>query len=493
MSNSRGQSTRTLSRDDGTAGLVKDRGVIFVQRFFGASKTLQVHERGNRASARALSDLLDAIGSLHEVEECLSLRVTRDFLNINEVRLPMPSQSIGPFEYLTEALVSRDIEGIDIHAGVDIEMLGRFMDIFFKEYDRATAFNAITEAMSSEAIDKIGVVQWVEREMQLRDNESKRKKGVEQDIKSESNRVFFRTAALVGEMLKGIERRRAIQLRKAERLTQQMVDIIQTDDSILIGLSSIKTFDEYTFAHSVNVSILSMLIGDRVGLPKPDVARLGLCGLLHDIGKTYVPQSILNNPGKLDEQDWELMKYHTLFGVVELSRIKALREIGDAFFVALQHHVHFNMNGYPLREGGWQLRLFSRITTIADYFDAMTTPRIYQEPLTPDRALRFIVENSGEIFDPFLTKVFIRAMGIYPIGTVVRLSSGEEGVVVRQNDEGLIHRPIVLVPEEGKPVEEAEQLDLSERRADGTFYRKIVEAFYERDSELLKTRFFVAE
>ena len=115
-----------------------------------------------------------------------------------------------------------------------------------------------------------------------------------------------------------------------------------------------------------------MLIGDRLGLKKDDIARLGVAALLHDIGKTLVPQSILNNPGKLEEQDWELMKYHTFFGVVELSRVKALREIGDALFVALQHHVHYNMNGYPQREGGWNLRFFSRITTVADYFDAMT-------------------------------------------------------------------------------------------------------------------------
>jgi HD-GYP domain-containing protein (c-di-GMP phosphodiesterase class II) len=255
-----------------------------------------------------------------------------------------------------------------------------------------------------------------------------------------------------------------------------MVDIIRTDESILVGLSSIKNFDAYTFAHSVNVCILSMLIGDRLGLRKSDVARLGVASLLHDIGKTYIPSSIINSSGDLKPREWELMKYHTFFGVKELSRMKALREASEAMFVALQHHVHLNGNGYPRRPGGWNLRLFSRICTVADYFDAMTASRTYQKvPVTPDKALRFILEKSGTIFDPFIAKVFIQAMGLYPAGTIVELDTKEVAVVVKQNTSPrLIHRPLVELVDPENPGFDLGVADLAELGEDGRSYKRTV-------------------
>jgi HD-GYP domain-containing protein (c-di-GMP phosphodiesterase class II) len=390
-----------------------------------------------------------------------------------------------------EEMEERQVEAIEFGKGIQIDEVGRFLQGFFGEVPEEEPYEAMLSMLDNNNVTNIQLTQWVEREKQLRESDVRRTKTG--DVKSESNQVFFRTVSMMGEVLKGIEQRRAIQFRKAERLTQQMVDIIQADESILVGLSSIKNFDEYTYAHSVNVCILSMLIGDRLKLHKRDIARLGVATLLHDIGKTYVPQSILNNPGKLEDKDWELMKYHTFFGVVELSRIKALREIDDALFVALQHHVHYNMNGYPQRRGEWKLRLYSRIATVADYFDAMTTARVYQDPLTPDKALRFILERSGEIFDPFLAKVFIHAMGVYPIGTVVELNTGETAVVIRQNDIGVIHRPVVKILDESSSPADAIQVDLAQRGSDGRFERSVVKAFYDAKTELLKTRFFVNE
>ena len=185
------------------------------------------------------------------------------------------------------------------------------------------------------------------------------------------------------------------------------------------------------------------------------------------------------------------MKYHTFFGVKELSRIKALREVADGLFVALQHHVHYSMDGYPQKPGGWDLRLFSRIVTVADYFDAMTTPRVYQPPFTPDRTLRFILSKSGQIFDPFIAKVFIQAMGLYPIGTVVELDTGERAVVVKQNENHrFIHRPYVslLGATSDTPI------DLTETASGGNgFRRSIVTALYDKAAEVTKRRAFLTE
>jgi HD-GYP domain-containing protein (c-di-GMP phosphodiesterase class II) len=284
-------------------------------------------------------------------------------------------------------------------------------------------------------------------------------------------------------------------VRKAKRLTQQMVDLIQTDESMLLGLTSIKDFDAYTFAHCVNVCVLAMLIGDRLRLDKADIARLGLAALLHDIGKTYIPATILNSTGRLNEREWELMKYHTFFGVKELSRVNALREAVDSMFVAIQHHAQFNGNGYPQRPGGWKLRLFTRIVTVADYYDAMTAYRTYQkEPITPDQALQFIFTNAGTIFDPFIAKVFIQAMGLYPVGTIVELDHGEIGVVTRQNaDNRLLHRPVVEVLHTDGGGMTREIIDLSERDPGGSYIHTIARALHETQVDVDKRLCFLAD
>jgi putative nucleotidyltransferase with HDIG domain len=286
-----------------------------------------------------------------------------------------------------------------------------------------------------------------------------------------------------------------MQARKAKRLTQQMVDIIQVDESMLLGLTSIKNFDAYTFTHCVNVCILSMLIADRMRMEKADVARLGVAALLHDVGKTYVPATILNSTGQLNEREWELMKYHTFFGVKELSRVNTLREAVDPMFVAIQHHAQYNNNGYPQRPGGWKLRLFSRIVTVADYYDAMTAWRTYQkEPITADRVLNFVLQNAGTIFDPFVAKVFVQAMGLYPVGTIVELDRGEIGVVTRQNsDPRYLHRPVVeVVRMEGDAVRR-EMIDLAERAPDGCYVRTITRAIHESQIDLDKRLSFLAD
>jgi HD-GYP domain-containing protein (c-di-GMP phosphodiesterase class II) len=188
------------------------------------------------------------------------------------------------------------------------------------------------------------------------------------------------------------------------------------------------------------------------------------------------------------------MKYHTFFGAIELARVRALNEIADALFAALQHHVHYDMNGYPLKMNGWNLRLFTRIVTIADYYDAMTSSRTYRKiPVTPDRALRFILDKSGRIFDPVAVKAFIRAMGIYPVGTIVELDTGEMGIVVKQNQEcRCLHRPTVqLVSSSGS---DGKIVDLSERSTGRHCYRRtVVRTIHDRDSGVDKHPIFCAE
>jgi hypothetical protein len=167
----------------------------------------------------------------------------------------------------------------------------------------------------------------------------------------------------------------------------------------------------------------------------------------------------------------------------------------DSMFVAIQHHAQYNNDGYPQRPGGWNLRLFSRIVTVADYYDAMTAWRTYQkEPITPDRALNFILQKAGSIFDPFVAKIFVQAMGLYPVGTIVELDRGEIGVVTRQNaDTRFLHRPVVeVVSSEGDNVRR-EIIDLAERTPAGTYDRTIKRALHESQVDIDKRLCFLAD
>lgn len=478
--------------DDAEREAILSSGPLFIHYLFSASKTVQVHDLGNRATQRVLADLMVPLRNLFASEGGLAIRVTPDYLYINDVRLVMDSHNFGPIMYVIESLRERDVETLELHPDVSPTEIGDFLKIFFGEFADEDIFGQLAARIADANITNIKLVQWIERERHLTERVE-----TDRNIRKESNQVFFRSLILVGEVLRGIEQKRVIQVRKAERLTQQMVDIVRTDESILIGLASIKDFDEYTFAHSVNVCVLSMLIGDRLRLYKNDIARLGVAALVHDIGKMYVPQSILNKPSSLEGAEWDVMKYHPFFGVKELSKVKSPREVTDGMFTALQHHVHYDGAGYPTKASPWDLHLFTRIVTVADYYDAMTTPRIYKkDPLTPDRALRFILEKSGQIFDPFIAKVFIQAIGMYPVGTVVDLDSGERGVVVKQHESSrFIHRPIVAPMRlDGSFDPRGVLYDLSEQEPGSRGYRRtIVQTIYDVEAERGKMRFFTAE
>ncbi len=470
-------------RDD----LVNRLGPLFVHYLFSAGKTVHIHDLTNHAVEVALSRLQKTLRELGETEGRVTVAVSTDLLSINDARIVVDAQSMGPVLYLINEMKKRKVEEIDFSPEVTVAELGSFLQIFFSEPSEVDVFGELTRKLSDAGVAGIRLSEWIERAKYLRDAKVNK-----QEVREESNRVMSRAIMFMGEVMLAMEQRRPIQLHKASRITQQIADIIRTDESILVGLASIKDYDEYTFSHSVNVSVLSMLIADRMGLHKSDTAQIGIAALLHDVGKTQIPQTILNKPDSLTAEEWQLMERHPMLGVLELSRTRSLRTIADSLFVSLQHHLLYNGKGYPVKPTPWELHPFNHIITIADIFDAMTTPRVYrQQTLTPDRALRLIARKSGEMFDPLVAKVFIRTMGVYPVGTVVKLDTGEHAVVTRQNEHSrLMHRPVVaLLREDGLP---GDKVDVAELAGGGSTYRRtIVESVHDRHYEAQKANLFI--
>lgn len=462
-------------------------GPLLANCLFGASRTLQIYDLTNRASQTIVSRLMQTLAELIQIDGRATVTVATDLLLVNDVRIIVDPQSVRPVLYLIDEMKERRVEEIDFSGETTTEEMGSFLKFFFLEPSEEDVFGEVNRRLSESGVKNIRLTEWIERPKYLREAKVERR-----EIREESNKVMSRAVLFMGEVIKAIEQRRPIQLPKAHRLTQQMADIIRTDETILVGLASIKDYDEYTFSHSVNVSVLSMLIADRMGLSKKDTAQIGVAALFHDIGKKHIPQSILNKAETLTSDEWRAMARHPMLGVIELSRIRALGTVLDPMFISLQHHLLYNGRGYPEKPGEWVLHPYVQLITLADIYDAMTTPRVYRKrTLTPDRVLRFILHKSGEMFHPVVAMAFIKTMGVYPVGTVVELDSGDRAVVVRQNESArLMHRPIVVPL--GNDGARGDPVDLSERSDRGRAYRNsIIGSLYDESSEVQKAGCFI--
>jgi HD-GYP domain-containing protein (c-di-GMP phosphodiesterase class II) len=262
-------------------------------------------------------------------------------------------------------------------------------------------------------------------------------------------------------------------IRQARHVTQNVVDEILHDPTTLLTLTTIKDFDRYLILHSTNVAVLSTILGQRLGLDKAMLGELCLAGFLHDAGKMGVDPDVLNKPGQLDPHEWETMRLHPVMAANALLGGQRLTPaVMRSVLVAFEHHMNYDLSGYPPVRIKKSISLFGGIVSLADRFDALTTARIYRKVnLTPPEAIVTIIRGSGTDFDPMLVKLFAEVMGLYPTGTVVVLGSGEAGVVCRPPEVGTaLDRPQVRVIVGGEP---GTVVDLQER-VRGIYKRSII-------------------
>lgn len=210
------------------------------------------------------------------------------------------------------------------------------------------------------------------------------------------------------------------------------VDLIVTDllsnPRALVNLQDIRTADAYTLGHSVNVCVLAVLMGLSLEYNEKQLNELGMGALMHDIGKMAVPNEILNKPGTLTPEEYDVMKQHTTAGWEVLSRQPEISYVSAA--VALQHHERWSGNGYPRQLKEKEIHTYSRIAAVVDVFDAMTADREYRKGHHPVRALKHMTELTADFFDPELLKLFAECVAIFPVGSLVEISGGYEAVVV---------------------------------------------------------------
>ena len=257
---------------------------------------------------------------------------------------------------------------------------------------------------------------------------------------------------------------------KARRLAQNIVDLVHEDTSLIIGLATLHEYDDYTYTHSVNVSLLATCLGKQIGMSEIALEHLTVCGLFHDLGKVGVPRDILLKQGELNDEEWKQMQSHPLLGVKKILRLNADKELRSKIILGpFEHHLNPDMTGYPKTHFMKKLSLTGRILRIADVYEALTADRKYRtRSFTPDEALRKMWSERGKSFDMILLKSFIQMMGVYPIGSIVELTNGKFALIMDYPD-GPMAPPLVMLLEENETgnVSKGEVINLMSKTSDG--------------------------
>jgi len=434
----------------------------------------QIYDSKNVALHQFIQESIQTINTLIKREGALSLKIMKDDFFLNDQRLRYSVEGFTSFKYLLTQWKKRLIGEVIFKSPVDESTLREFIySLIHLEEGReenATLFNERLANchITSIKVNPLEVVEGEEKDFTLRN----------EDHQEVAKKVFFESIGAIKEVITNIKGKQYSDIRKLKRLAQKAVHLVIEDESILLGMTTIKNYDEYTFNHSVNVSLYSLAMGKRLGLSKKTLTELGITALLHDIGKSKIPREVLNKPASLNEEEWGMMKRHPLMGVEIVLNLKQLGEINPRMVVGIfDHHLKNDLSGYPKLFRKKEVSLFGRIIQIADAYDAMTTPRIYKKtPYTPEQALAIMLRERTVHFDPLLLKIFIGLVGIYPIGSLVLLNTRELGIVYKPSqDARWLGRPtVIVVARSAKGDVKKEVVDLTETDGAGHYKRSVV-------------------
>lgn len=259
-------------------------------------------------------------------------------------------------------------------------------------------------------------------------------------IHEELNRaakICARSKEAVTAMFEDARMGKAVDSAQARVLVEEISESVNRNATALLSLARLKTADDYTYMHSVAVCALMMALGRQLQLEEENISRAGMAGLLHDLGKAIMPLEVLNKPGKLTDEEFAIMKSHPSEGH------RMLLKTGEAvdpvvLDVCLHHHEKTDGSGYPEGLSGQQISLFAKMGAVCDVYDAITSNRPYKAGWDPAESIRKMAEWADGHFDSRIFQAFVKSLGIYPVGSLVRLKSGKLGVVIEQSPASLL-------------------------------------------------------
>jgi len=436
-----------VATDDRVSGdaFLRHAGRAFLLAMYAALRSLKLYPLENATAQKALDDLqaaaLQILAALGEIE----LRLSGDFIFVNGTRLRLELDNYASFSNILAALRAVDVGELKVETGVERREWQIFLGVLLSLSGQGggernpEALLDLREKLALADVTRIAVAPPLESEEKVAEAEKAREV---------AKRTYSHGVAVTKDLINSVRMGRTTSVAKVKRAVQAIVDQVLNNETSLIGLTTIRDYDEYTFTHSVNVCILAVAIGKKLGLTRLQLYDLGLAALLHDVGKARIPVDVLNKTTGLTEDEWKLMQTHPWLGVLTLFTMRGYGEIPyRQIVVAQEHHMKTDLTGYPKAIRPREMGIYSRIVAVADGYDAATTRRSYQTvPIQPDQVLREMWENPRRGYDKTLVKAMINLIGIYPVGTCVILDTFEVAVVAQANpDQSFLNRPILRI------------------------------------------------
>jgi len=416
-------------------------GLEVVFRLHGLLRAARLYAPTHQTFQRHLDEMIAVVESGDEDET--SLAGMGEMFYVNGARIRPQASQYPLFQSLLSEFESRALGAIRFMKGVTQDEVRTFVQLF------TSARTAEQFEQMPEAVAEAGVLHIVP--VRMRDLRTSQLTPVEDQPLDRSERArarqnFWRAVVGTRSILLRASQTGRPALRQAKRVVQPIVDSIMKNEYSIMGLAALRSHDEYTFAHCVNVSVLSVRMGQVLGLSRAALANLGVAALLHDLGKLAIATDVLQKPGQLNDAEWDQVHRHPLVGVLMISRMPGLSPLTlEAMRVSLQHHMNVDHTGYPGLERPAALATFSRIVAVADFFDAITAHRAYRaRPYTGFEALRHMMGPDRTHFDPAVLWALVQGIGLYPAGSVLRTRSGHLAISTAPNPRDL-RRPVCRI------------------------------------------------
>ena len=382
-----------------------------LRRFTASLRSAQLYSKGHPIIGRNLESLSAAIQLLHSLETTVVIGLVGDEVIVDD--MPLAKDAVGP---LMKRLQHAGIERISIERGVTLEEIAAFVEAVtsLEHLDDTAGAEAALPALPHIRVGRVTVEQRVEANLA--------------DMAT-IKRMYNEAVTVASNLWESAETEGMPDATMARTMIDGLAQAVAQNRTALLALTTLKNYDNYTFTHMVNVSILTMGQARGLGIDGPLLREFGLAALMHDIGKVKTPLEILNKPDKLTDEEFTIMKQHPVDGAEILRKTPDIPAISPV--VAFEHHLRLDGTGYPHAVKRASLNLGTMLCSIADVYDAMRSQRRYQQAFPTERILEVLKRNDGTQFDQNLVRRFVQLLGIYPAGNLVRLNTGEIGVVLK--------------------------------------------------------------
>lgn len=435
-------------------------GTAFLKALYHLIQTARIYNDNNQLTKECLAKFKSILDEMTQAED-LQIQIWRGRFHLGGEKLPYRRATVKIINEMIEYFSGRGLGGLRFFTNSrkvlpeNLMIFIRLLDVSVKHED---PFGWLDQKLKGQVRDWVQVFKEQEGGLSRQEGDL--------SPQERSKKAYLFALASIKEVADKTSQEIA-GVRKVRRLAQTIVDLVREDQSLVLGLATIKAYDDYTYSHSVNVSLLATCLGRHIGMSKAALEPLCVCALFHDLGKVEIPKKVLLKKGALSDEEWKSMHSHPLLGVKKILRLNANKAMRSKIIRGpFEHHLNHDLTGYPKIHFIKKLSLTGKILRIADVYEALTSNRAYRpRSFTPDEALRKMWSEVGKSFDPILLKSFIAMMGIYPVGSVVELTDGRTALVMDYPDESQKDLPEVqiLVDDGQGGLTRGETISLSDR------------------------------